>query len=153
MLRHSCGRRPRRKRLRWLLQVGSIELAQITRDALLDLSEPALHLRTREILVSGVDRFELIEPSVASDASPKGTCDSPGVLAASLKYLDHPLDGATFTPFDCTAIDGGRLRYVKTFSLRVDHNIYCSIGPRSRLGLHTVRQGRQMPGEYYLYNP
>jgi hypothetical protein len=50
---------PRRKRLRWLLQLGGIELAQIARHAFLNLREPALHLRTREILVAGVNCFEL----------------------------------------------------------------------------------------------
>src|SRR3984893_13625764 len=40
-------------------KVGGIELAQIPRHALLDLSKPALHLRAREILVAIVDRFEL----------------------------------------------------------------------------------------------
>src|SRR5271166_934356 len=49
----------RGKRLRWLLQVGGVELAQIPRNALLDLSQPAFHLRAREILVAVVDRFEL----------------------------------------------------------------------------------------------
>ena len=52
-------RRLRGKRFRWLLQVGGVELAQIPRHALLDLSKPALHLRAREILVAVVDRFEL----------------------------------------------------------------------------------------------
>src|SRR5262245_29047153 len=51
--------RLRSKRLRWLLQVGGVELAQIPRYALLDLSEPALHLRACKILVAVVDRFEL----------------------------------------------------------------------------------------------
>src|SRR5262249_20290612 len=52
-------RRPNRKRLRWLLQVGSVELAQIPTHALLYLCEPPLHLRPREVLVAIVDRFEL----------------------------------------------------------------------------------------------
>src|SRR4029077_16854407 len=52
-------RRLRRERVRWLLQVGSVELAQIPRHAFLDLSKPALHLRAREILVAVVDRLEL----------------------------------------------------------------------------------------------
>ena len=47
------------QRLRWLLQVGGIELAQVPRYALLNLSQPTLHLRAREILVTVVDRFEL----------------------------------------------------------------------------------------------
>src|SRR5215471_12186839 len=52
-------RRPRRKRFRWLLPIGGVELAQIARHALLDLLQPALHLRTREILVARVHRLEL----------------------------------------------------------------------------------------------
>src|SRR5258708_13681576 len=52
-------RRLRSERFRWLLQVGGVELAQIPCHALLDLSEAALHLRAREILVAVVDRFEL----------------------------------------------------------------------------------------------
>src|SRR5262249_18747921 len=52
-------RRLHRKRLRWLLQVGSVELAQIPAHALLYLREPPLHLRPREVLVAIVDRFEL----------------------------------------------------------------------------------------------
>src|SRR5262249_9808866 len=40
-------------------QVGSVELAQIPRHALLNLREPTFHLRAREVLVAGVDRFEL----------------------------------------------------------------------------------------------
>src|SRR5262249_49689608 len=52
-------RRPNRKRFRPLLPVGGIELAQIPRHALLNLSEPALHLRAREVLVAIVDSFEL----------------------------------------------------------------------------------------------
>src|SRR5262249_16300332 len=42
-----------------LLPVGGVELAQIPRYALLDLLQPALHLRTREILVARVHRLEL----------------------------------------------------------------------------------------------
>src|SRR5262249_4936350 len=52
-------RRPHGKRFRWLLSVGSVELAQIPRHALLKLRQPAIHLRPREILVARVHRFEL----------------------------------------------------------------------------------------------
>src|SRR5690242_3078778 len=52
-------RRLRSEGFRWFLQVGGVELAQIPRHALLDLSKPALHLRAREILVAIVDRLEL----------------------------------------------------------------------------------------------
>src|ERR1700730_2586619 len=52
-------RRLRGERFRWLLEVRGVELAQISRHARLDLSEAALHLRAREILVAVVDRFEL----------------------------------------------------------------------------------------------
>src|SRR5262245_53006605 len=52
-------RRPRGQRFRWLLQAGGIELAQIPCHALFDLSQPALHLRSREILVAAVHRLEL----------------------------------------------------------------------------------------------
>src|ERR1700724_3290637 len=47
------------QRFRWLLPVGGVELAQVARYALLNLCEPTLHLRAREILVTIVDRFEL----------------------------------------------------------------------------------------------
>src|SRR5437016_2484002 len=47
------------ERFRWLLQVGGVELAQIPRHALLDLSKAALHLCAREILVAVVDSLEL----------------------------------------------------------------------------------------------
>src|SRR5215208_5128715 len=47
------------KGLRWLLQVGRVELAKIARHALLDLRQAALHLRAREVLVAVVDRLEL----------------------------------------------------------------------------------------------
>jgi hypothetical protein len=40
-------------------QVNGVELAQIPRHALLDLSKPALPLRAGEILVAIVDRFGL----------------------------------------------------------------------------------------------
>src|SRR5262245_63334960 len=49
----------RGERFRWLLPVGSVELAQIPRHALFDLSEAAIHLRAREVLVAVVDRLEL----------------------------------------------------------------------------------------------
>src|SRR6266480_1635842 len=52
-------RRLRSEGFRWVLQVGGVELAQIPRHALLDLSKPALHLRAREVLVAVVDRLEL----------------------------------------------------------------------------------------------
>src|SRR4030088_2103616 len=51
--------RLRSKRFRWFLQVGGVELAQIARHALLDLSKAALHLRAREVLVAVVHSFEL----------------------------------------------------------------------------------------------
>src|SRR5215470_13639175 len=47
------------KRLRWLLPVRGVELAQVARYALLNLRQPTFHLRAREILVTVVDRFEL----------------------------------------------------------------------------------------------
>ena len=49
----------RGERLRWLLPVGGIELAQIARDALLELCPAPLHLRAREVLVPVVHRLEL----------------------------------------------------------------------------------------------
>ena len=48
-----------RERLRRLLQVGRVELAEIARDALLQLRPPPLHLRAREVPVAVVDRLEL----------------------------------------------------------------------------------------------
>ena len=52
-------RRLRGERFRGLLQIGGVELAQIPRHALLDLSKAALHLRAREVLVAVVHRLEL----------------------------------------------------------------------------------------------
>ncbi len=49
----------RGQRLRRLLSVGRVKLAQIARDALLQLSTPPLHLRPREVLVPVVHGFEL----------------------------------------------------------------------------------------------
>src|SRR5437899_3007880 len=43
-------RRLRSEGFCWFLQVGGVELAQIPRHALLDLSKPALHLRAREAI-------------------------------------------------------------------------------------------------------
>ena len=40
------------------LAVGGVELAQVARDALLDLRQPPLHFGSREVVVSGVDRLE-----------------------------------------------------------------------------------------------
>ena len=54
------------KRLRWLLPVGRVELAQIPRHAILKLRTPSLHLRAREVSVPIVDCFELA--AVYSDA-------------------------------------------------------------------------------------
>src|SRR6185369_5191608 len=50
--------RPHGQRFRRFLQVGSVELAQIPRHALLNLSQSALHLRSCEILVARVHGFE-----------------------------------------------------------------------------------------------
>ena len=52
-------RRRRGQRFRWLLPVGSVELAQIALDALLELSPAPLHLRTREVPITIVHRLEL----------------------------------------------------------------------------------------------
>lgn len=52
--------------LRRFLPVGCVELAQITRDARLQLGAPPLHLCTREVLVPVVHSFELA--AVDSDA-------------------------------------------------------------------------------------
>src|SRR6266700_7760691 len=49
----------RGKRLRWLLPVGGIELAQIARDAFLKLCSATFYLRAREVLVPVVHRLEL----------------------------------------------------------------------------------------------
>ncbi len=43
----------------WLLQIGGVELAQISRHALIDLRKSALHLCEREILIAIIDRLEL----------------------------------------------------------------------------------------------
>src|SRR5690349_9499276 len=47
------------KGLRWFLPVSGIELAQIARDALLELCPAPLHLRPRDVLVPVVHRLEL----------------------------------------------------------------------------------------------
>ena len=47
------------QRLRWLLQVGGVELREIARHALLQLCAASLHLSTREVLVPGIDGLEL----------------------------------------------------------------------------------------------
>src|SRR4249920_2047053 len=44
---------------RWLLQVGRVELREITRHALLQLCAAPFHFPAREVLVAGVDGFEL----------------------------------------------------------------------------------------------
>ena len=46
-------------RLRRLLPIGAIELAQIAGNALLDLRQPPLHLCPRKVLVPVVYRLEL----------------------------------------------------------------------------------------------
>src|SRR6266540_5917060 len=43
-----------------LLQVGRVELREITRHALLQLCAAPFHFPAREVLVAGVDGFELI---------------------------------------------------------------------------------------------
>ena len=48
-----------RQLLGWLLPVGSVELRQIARHAPLQLEAASLHFVTREVLVTGVDGFEL----------------------------------------------------------------------------------------------
>ena len=49
----------RDKRLRRLLPVGNIQLAQITRDALLKLRSAAFHLGPREVPIAIIHRLEL----------------------------------------------------------------------------------------------
>src|SRR5258705_6723920 len=49
----------RDERLRGRLPVGGVELAQITRDALLELCPAPLYLRAREVLIPVVHRLEL----------------------------------------------------------------------------------------------
>src|SRR4051812_2485147 len=48
-----------RKRLRRLLQIGRVELAQIPRDARLELRPAPLHFRARKVAVAIVDGLEL----------------------------------------------------------------------------------------------
>src|SRR3974377_277254 len=48
-----------RQLFRWLLQVGSVELRKIARHTLLQLCAASLHLPAREVLVAGIDGFEL----------------------------------------------------------------------------------------------
>jgi hypothetical protein len=49
----------RRQRLRRLLSIGRVKLAQIARNALLQPGTPTLHLRPREVLVPIVHGLEL----------------------------------------------------------------------------------------------
>ena len=54
------GRKLLRRRLTGgCLAIGRVELAQIARDAVLDLRQPPLHLPFREVVVAAVDGFEL----------------------------------------------------------------------------------------------
>ena len=75
-------------RLRWLLQIGSVELAQITRHALIDLRQPALHLGAREVLVTVVDRLELA--AVDRDAR---QCQQAQLPAKNNELSAHLADG------------------------------------------------------------
>jgi hypothetical protein len=45
--------------LRWLLPVGRVQLAQITREALLELRSAPFYLRPREVPIAIVHRLEL----------------------------------------------------------------------------------------------
>ena len=67
--------------------VGSVELAQIPRHALLDLSEAALHLRAREVLVAVVDRLELT--AIDGDAR---CCQQTKLPAKGNELCAHPTD-------------------------------------------------------------
>jgi hypothetical protein len=49
----------RRQLFRWLLPVGGVKLRKIARHALLQLGAAPLYLPAREVLVAGIDRFEL----------------------------------------------------------------------------------------------
>src|SRR5258706_4322365 len=49
----------RGERLRWRLPVGSVELAQIARDALFKLCSAPFHLRARKVPITAVHRLEL----------------------------------------------------------------------------------------------
>ena len=81
--RSLCG-----KRLRCWLPVGSIELAQIARNALLELCSAPLHLRAREVLIPVVHRLEL----AAVDGNAR--CRKQTHLAAELdKARAHLADG------------------------------------------------------------
>ena len=51
--------RLRGKSFGWLVPVGGIELAQITRDTFIKLCPTPFHLRAREVLVPVVHRLEL----------------------------------------------------------------------------------------------
>src|SRR5262245_44516520 len=52
-------RRLRRKRFRWFLPVGRVELSEIARNAVFKLHAPPLDFPPREVLVARVDRLEL----------------------------------------------------------------------------------------------
>ena len=76
------------ERLGWLLPVGSVELLQITRHALLDLRHPPLHLGPREVPVAVVHRLELA--AVDRDA---GLRQQPHRAAQRNKARTHLADG------------------------------------------------------------
>ena len=76
-----------RDRFGRLLQIGRVELREITRNALLQLLAPALHFRLREVLVAVVDRLELA--AVDRDAGRREQSD----LAADLDEARAHFDG------------------------------------------------------------
>jgi hypothetical protein len=59
----------RSQRLRRLLPIGRVKLAQIARDTLLQLGTSPFHLRSREVLVPIVHGFELA--AIDGDARPR----------------------------------------------------------------------------------
>ena len=81
------------ERLGRLLPVGSVELLQIARDALLDLRHASVHLGAREVLIAVVHRLELA--AVDRDA---GFREQAHRAAQRDEACAHFADGSTIVP-------------------------------------------------------
>ena len=109
------------ERLGRLLPVGSVELLQIARDALLDLRHASVHLGAREVLIAVVHRLELA--AVDRDA---GFREQAHCAAQRDEACAHFADGSTIVP---TEIGNGLV--VKETSPAVSH-MTSTLRPASR---------------------
>ena len=92
-----------RKRLRRLLQIGRVELAQIPRDARLKLRPAPLYFRARKVAVAIVDGLELAPSVFASDQSRQGLRPMP---ASRRKRTNRQTSRQVYfvpTPDSCSA--------------------------------------------------